>query len=897
MKPIQRSTLKLIILVFFISGAIHPVFGQAGNNDGLPPADIAIDEGGPVVITGTVAYTNAFFTAGVASPLIILEDQAGFVDRNRYFIMPVESQTIGQITSDFYTSPFSYSLALPIVPRGTYRDVDQNGVEDIGVQIFAVAYWANVYGDPFLEERDLYGGGWSSAYASTRVSPNAEDENEIIGGKFLVYAPDDNQGFPSGFGPDGRLFTEDDPIVRLPQGYTVVDMDTDPFTFIRSQEVFAELYEPQQSMLDDFSNLSYAEAFDAMVAMFRTEYAYTEAKNMDWDALHAEFRPRFEAANSRRDSVAYMTALRDFYYRIPDGHMTFPIYPQIAAQYRAETDGGLGMGIRETDDGRVIVTYLTPNGPAERAGFQLGTEIVEIDGQPVLNHVAETSTWEGPYSSPHVERLQQLRYAVRFALNTSVSMRYRNPGTADTQTIALTTVNERDSFTATSFRSGLTGFEQPLEYRILDNGYGYVKIYSFLDNQLLTIQLWERLMQALNDADVPGLIIDMRQNGGGWGFTADQMAAYFFDEALEVGITGRYDDQVGDFYFDPRGVRRFYLPAENLRYHGPVAVLVAPSCSSACEFFTHDMTLQDRAAIVGMYPTGGLGGGQEAFVMPEGVRLQFSVARNVDLDGNILIEGTGIAPTVRVPVTEETLLYDGDVILDYAIAYLDEATTAPPLTVVDGGAIALGSTVAGELVPGRRVRYMLANTQQGFQDWAITTTIPVTLRVYVGNNPDPVIETSQQTITSIEIPPGLTLIFEIGGARDVRTGSFTFTIQETGAAVPGIITNGGEVAVGDAVEGTLAVGERIQYTLIVPEDMLLDFMITQASGQLDTVLRIYLPGSETPIFENDDFGTSLNSGLTEIGVRSGLTLIIEVGGFSDTSSGDFTLVIQETPEE
>ena len=80
----------------------------------FPMAEIVSDEGGAVSITGEVEYTNTFFTMGVAEPVVILEDQAGFVDRNENFLMPVESQTLGQITSDFFTSPFSYSIALPL---------------------------------------------------------------------------------------------------------------------------------------------------------------------------------------------------------------------------------------------------------------------------------------------------------------------------------------------------------------------------------------------------------------------------------------------------------------------------------------------------------------------------------------------------------------------------------------------------------------------------------------------------------------------------------------------------------------------------------------------------------------------------------------------------------------
>ena len=44
--------------------------------------------------------------------------------------------------------------------------------------------------------------------------------------------------------------------------------------------------------------MSYTEAFDAMVDKFRTEYAFTEYKDIDWDAKAAEFRPRFEAAEA-----------------------------------------------------------------------------------------------------------------------------------------------------------------------------------------------------------------------------------------------------------------------------------------------------------------------------------------------------------------------------------------------------------------------------------------------------------------------------------------------------------------------------------------------------------------------------------------------------------------------
>ena len=43
----------------------------------------------------------------------------------------------------------------------------------------------------------------------------------------------------------------------------------------------------------------------------------------------------------------------------------------------------------------------------------------------------------------------------------------------------------------------------------------------------------------------------------------------------------------------------------------------------------------------------------------------------VDANGNIHLEGTGVVPTVRVPVTEETLFAEGDPILEAAINHLN----------------------------------------------------------------------------------------------------------------------------------------------------------------------------------------------------------------------------------
>ena len=783
-KRLVRGFYALLAAVLILGSLSTSDALAQGDSETPPAAQIVNDEGGAVRISGSVTYSAPYFTLGVAQPLVILEDQAGFVDRNEHFLMPVASQTIGQITSDFFTSPFQYSLALPIEPQGSYRDVDNDDVEDQGVQIFAIAYWDNTFGDPFLEERDLYGGGWSTAYASTRISDDIETEREIVGGVFLVYTTDDLQGFPSGFGEDGLLFTDDDPIVTLPQGYTIVNMDAEPFSFDRSRNPVVDLIEPEGIALVDYSDQSYSDAFNSLVDLLTKEYAFTEYKEIAWEAKRTEFLPLFEAATTDEDARAYQRALRDFGWSIPDGHVSGAF---VSEDFQLAIAGGLGIAIRETDEGSVIVNFVGEGSPAETAGITLGTEIVAIDGVPIGDAIGNAVAFSAPFSTEHFKRLQQMRYAVRFPIETEVELTWID-AEGEEVTETMTVIGEYDSFSFSSFARGTTGFEIPVEYKLLeadeygDNDYGYAKIDSFSDNSVLTIQLWERLIRTLKQYAVGGLIIDMRQNGGGSGFLADQMAAYFFQEPHVLGNSGFYDEDRGEFYFDPEGQDRYYLPADDLRYDGEVAIIVGPFCLSACEFFSYDMTIDDRATVVGHYPTGGLGGSIKSIKMPDDEYFTFTIGRAVDADGEIHIEGKGVPPSVQVTITEENLLADEDedVLLDAAIAHLDSLLA---VETIDGGEISVGETITGTLASRSVVQYTLSlSAGDVISVFARSEDFDTFLALYLnGDSPIMTDDDSYDTdaaLEELEVPSDLQLVVEVSSALGDEVGTYTLEVVD-----------------------------------------------------------------------------------------------------------------------
>ena len=380
----------------------------------------------------------------------------------------------------------------------------------------------------------------------------------------------------------------------------------------------------------------------------------TDLKKIDWAAKAKQFRPLFEKAQTNNDPHAYALALRDFLWSIPDTHVGFD-KSLLNRDFSNETAGGLGFAMRETDDGKIIANFILAGGPAEKAGMKWGAEIISLDDKPTEDVVTATVPWSSPFSNETIKRLQQLRYALRYSLaKGKVKVAFKNPGGSQV-TATLPVVSERDSFNISSFYAGQSPTALPVEFKVLPSGYGYIKISSFLDNDVLSIQVWERAIRYFKANKIPGVILDMRTNSGGSGWLASQMAAYFFDKETVVGNVARYNTGSGEFYMDPGDQTSMVPPSAELQYSDPVAVMVGPGCISACEFFSYDMTIGNRAVIVGQYSSEGAGGSVEDFMMPEAVQVQLTTGRAVDAQGNIHLEGKGVVPTVKVPVTAEIL--------------------------------------------------------------------------------------------------------------------------------------------------------------------------------------------------------------------------------------------------
>jgi C-terminal processing protease CtpA/Prc len=629
------------------------------------PAAACPGEDEPFQISGSFTYSNSIITDYYDQHAVALVDMYAFITRDEEWEIPVSSQTLGYLDMNMEEMTGEYVLQLPATPTGTLADVDNDGGEDSGVQVFVVAYWPNLIGGPYSAGDDR-SRGWPSYLASIRA--DSENQDEVLGGSLVVWSPDASQLFPTGFGADGLLFTEDDPVGPISAGYTIVDLDSDPFRFYKEPEPKLSLYEPKDVAIKDFAEDSYTDAFEKTFEFVSLNYAFNgiEGKQPDWDALYAELKPRVEQAEKDKDAKAFYEVMRDFTWAFMDGHVGLSGGDYANQDFTDRTDGGYGFAVRELDDGTTTVIFVTEGGPAQQAGMQVGAIVTEFGGLPIADAISAAQPFVIS-SSDFAERYQQQRYFLRTAIGVETDVTFQNPG-QPARTVTLTSTPERDSFSRTSVYYNVD-FDNmlPVEFEILPAGnaeIGYVEINSNYDDLGLIIKLFERALKTFEARQVAGIIIDMRFNGGGANLG---LAGFLTENEIPMGQLEYYSELTGEF--EPRGLPDKVIANENQYRFDKMVLLVGQTCASACELESYAFSQVPEMITVGMYPTAGVEAevARGQFQLPEGFSMQIPTGRMTLPDGSIFLEGVGVQPTLRVPVTFETVTTEEDVVLQYGI--------------------------------------------------------------------------------------------------------------------------------------------------------------------------------------------------------------------------------------
>lgn len=162
-----------------------------------------------------------------------------------------------------------------------------------------------------------------------------------------------------------------------------------------------------------------------------------------------------------------------------------------------------------------------------------------------------------------------------------------------------------------------------------------------------------------------GIILDVRDNGGGSLTNSDRIASRFTAEKILVGYM---QHKKGKGHSDFSAPYPAYLsPSPRVQWQGAVVVLTNRQCYSAANNFVQKMRMIPHVTIMGDR-TGGGSGFPFNSELPNGWAVRFSSSPMLDTD----MEHTefGIDPDIRVDILPDDMKRGVDTIMEEAIRYL-----------------------------------------------------------------------------------------------------------------------------------------------------------------------------------------------------------------------------------
>ncbi len=168
-----------------------------------------------------------------------------------------------------------------------------------------------------------------------------------------------------------------------------------------------------------------------------------------------------------------------------------------------------------------------------------------------------------------------------------------------------------------------------------------------------------------------GLIIDIRDNGGGALTNIKTLVSRFIDKKILGGYIIHKTGPGHSDFSKPYPIE--YKPADQgrIKWEGPIVLLTNRSCFSAANDFAAVMKSLPNVTIVGA-KTGGGGGLPFSSELPIGWSVRFSSCPLLDAEGMCTEDGIDPSPGCEIHCTPEELASGKDSILDFAIGMLKD---------------------------------------------------------------------------------------------------------------------------------------------------------------------------------------------------------------------------------
>lgn len=267
---------------------------------------------------------------------------------------------------------------------------------------------------------------------------------------------------------------------------------------------------------------------------------------------------------------------------------------------------GIGVSIQQDPETKVLTIMRVFQGSgAEEAGVLTNDRIIAVDGRELNGEdVSEVVTW------------------IRGTPGTTVNVRFYRPSTKEELEF---TIERRKIDNST------------VSYSMKDNKIGYIEVTEFYE---ATAEQFSMAVDDLQAQGMQGLIIDLRNNPGGYVRTAVDMCDRIITDGIIVYTKDKNDNIIEQ-----------YEAVDNQSLDLPIIILVNGNSASASEIFAGCLKDYGKARLVGT-TTFGKGIVQQVIPLEDGSAVKLTIAKYFTPNGND-IHKIGIEPDVVVELPEE----------------------------------------------------------------------------------------------------------------------------------------------------------------------------------------------------------------------------------------------------
>jgi len=347
-----------------------------------------------------------------------------------------------------------------------------------------------------------------------------------------------------------------------------------------------------------------------------------------WQLVHTQY-----VEQPVDDTLLMQGAIRGMLEALGDPHSTY-MDPQTFQDANSELEGSYeGIGaIVDTTGAYLTVISTFPSSPAEKADIRSGDQIIALDNDDMTGIDPEL-----------------VRRKVKGPAGSVVHL-----------TIARGGEGAPLEFDITRAKISIDSASG----KLLDDGIGYVQVTTFGENTTKELTSALRTLMAQNPR---GLILDLRDNGGGYLETSVEVVSQFQEKGVVLY------EQYGD------GTKKPYnTTSGGLATKIPMVVLINEGTASASEITAGALQDYGRAKIVGVVSYGKGSVQNWVAISNEQGAVRITIARWLTPKER-QIDSKGLTPDVQVERTPEDRQAGRDPQLDAAVAVLKNIISGKPI--------------------------------------------------------------------------------------------------------------------------------------------------------------------------------------------------------------------------